>query len=240
MDTKRINPWPKNIKTIVCAIFLLFIFSFGLHKLYREATMPPSIVYIIPDDFIGPVFVFFGQKDGVTPSPDILGHAVLVPENGVVKIKQNVDDIIPDEKDGQQNMHWVTVSKTGSRKKIIVNENTQQESSGELYEIYYDDVGQPHKHPVIKSKHPFYYFSELQRNEKMIFGHEGCQNQFRENDSDPTEKPPVCGKFLVISPNQFLTMPSWMWEGTRHPYASIKAFEDAANERVKKKKEFYR
>ncbi|WP_198291986.1 MULTISPECIES: hypothetical protein [unclassified Janthinobacterium] len=201
--------------------------------------MPPPIVYIVPNDFIGPVFVFFGQKDGITPSADILGRSVLIPKNGVIKIKQDVGDVIAKQEDGKQNMYWVEISKSGIRKKLILNDNTQQEKNGDFYENYYDENGLPHKYPVIEKNHPFYYFSESQRKEKMIFGHEGCQHQFLEKNTESTEKPPACAKFLVISPNQFLTMPRWMWNGINHPYSSISEFEETANERVLMKENFY-
>jgi hypothetical protein len=71
----------------------------------------------------------------------------------------------------------------------------------------------------------------------MIFGHDGCRYQFPSPQDASKAQALECGNFLVMSPSGFLSMPDWMWDGTRHPYASIRALEAEAAERVAKKNE---
>ena len=114
---KKFSPY-----LILLIIFIVLIFnSFPKKKL---EIISKSLVYLIPEDYFGPVFVFFGQKDGVELLPDPLGHSVSVPENGVIKIKEDVDSALPKQNPAYQNVYWVSVSKSGARKKMIFNENT--------------------------------------------------------------------------------------------------------------------
>lgn len=223
---------------IIFIIASLFIMFFGVNKLYEKPTRRPPLVYLVPADYFGPVFVFFGQKDGVDLLPDPLGLAVLIPENGVVKIKNEIGLILDKKRPDYQNMYWISLSENGTRKKMIINENTMQDSDGSTYEVYYDEDGKPHKHPSGSGK--FEYFSEKQKSETMIFGNGGCgrDNFIPENDS--TSKSPVCGRFLVISPNAYLGLPKWMWEDAHHSYASIQQLVEEFNDRLKEKKSFYK
>ena len=42
-------------------LLLLAASAYGAHHIYKEYTMPPPLVYLIPEDYFGPVFVFFGS-----------------------------------------------------------------------------------------------------------------------------------------------------------------------------------
>ena len=198
--------------------------------------MPSPLVYLVPDTYVGPVFVFFGQKDGIELQTDPLGKSVTVPDNGIIKIKQPMASAVGESNSGRQNIYFIRVSKNGDRKVIKIVSNTQRDNDGELFEVYYDEQGKGHKFLIDKSSKPFYYFSEHEKNEKMIFAHEGCQNQLFIPDNSPNMEPPDCGKFLVMSPNQFLSKPDWVWEDLQHPYSSIDQLIQEAN-RVKKMKE---
>lgn len=191
--------------------------------------MPPPIVYLIPDTYFGPVFVFFGQKDGVELNTDPLGKSVTVPDNGVVKIKESISTVVG-ERTNNQNIYFIRVSKNGYRKNIKVVSNTQIDNEGRYFDVYYDEQGKGHKFAVDKSSKPFYYFSEKEKEEKMIFSHDGCQNQLFTPDDKTNMEPPECGKFLVISPNEFLIKPNWIWEDLQHPYSSIDQLIQQADE----------
>lgn len=224
-------------------LLLLACSIYGLNHIYKEITMPPPLVYLIPEDYFGPVFVFFGQKDGVDLQPDPLGMAVTVPENGVVKIKASVDDVLPEPSEGHRNLYWVAVAKTGTRRILKVSAKAIQDFEGRWFNIYYDEQGLPHKHQAefqIGERHPFYYFSEKERDENMIFGHGGCKHQNFTAKDEINDESPSCGKFLVISPNVYLTMPRWLWENTGRQYTSIGEFIEEANRRLLQKKEFYK
>lgn len=191
--------------------------------------MPPALVYLIPENFHGPVFVFFGQKDGVDMSPDPLGHSALVPKNGVVKIKLRANQVIG-HGDKKQNIYWISISKNGNRKKMILNLNSRQDENGKFYDIYYDGNGEPRKYWLSEEKDPFFYFSRMQKKERMIFDHRGCRDQKFMEENDNVHQSPECGKFLVISPENFLKMPVWLWDGMNHHYSSIRELEGNMDE----------
>jgi hypothetical protein len=221
-------------------IVLFVIFSAAILislKFLSDFKMPSPLVYLVPDTYVGPVFVFFGQKDGIELKTDPLGKSVTVPDNGIIKIKQPMASVVGESNSGRQNIYFIRVSKNGGRKAIKIVSNTQRDNDGELFEVYYDEQGKGHKFLIDKNSKPFYYFSEDEKNEKMIFAHEGCQNQLFIPDNSPNMEPPDCGKFLVMSPNQFLIKPDWVWEDLQHPYSSIDQLIQEADEIKKRKSE---
>jgi hypothetical protein len=145
------------------ALLLLVAMGCGLVKLYKEITMPPPLVYLIPESYLGPVFAFFDQKDGVDVQPDPLGNSVWVPENGVVKIKQKVGEVVGESREGYRATYVISVTKDGNRKILKFNGNTQRDENGEWVNFYFDENSKLHKFPVNKSKGPFYFFSEDQK-----------------------------------------------------------------------------
>ena len=201
--------------------------------------LPPPLVFLIPDTYFGPVFFFFGQPDGVDLQPDPLGNAVRVPENGVVKLKARAKDVVTRSTKDYRSEYMISVAKDGTRKVMILNGNTYRDENGEMMDFYHDENSRLHKFPANNPKDSFYYFTEAQKNERMVFGHDGCAHQFGD-DNDPPEKAIACGKFLVVSPNQFLTLPKFMWDDLQHAYESIQQFVDEANARVLQKRTYYK
>ena len=212
--------------------------------------MPPPLVFLIPDTYFGPVFFFFGQPDGVDLQRDPLGNAVRVPENGVVKIKASVHDAMGQSSEHHWATYMVSVAKDGTRKVMIVNGDTYRDDNGELMNLYSDENSRLHdKFPSSKAKGAFYYFTEAQKNEYMVFNHQGCPNQIFAPHIDEvmTGKMtadeagvPACGKFLVVSPNQFLSLPDFMWDDLDHAYESIQQFVDQANRTLIQKRTYYK
>lgn len=213
---------------------VLFVFFFAFiaisFKFFSDFKMISPLVYLVPDTYVGPVFVFFGQKDGIELTTDPLGKSVTVPDNGIIKIKEPIGRVVGERENGPQNIYFVRISKNGDRKIIKIVGNTERDNDGELFDVYYDEQGKGHKFLIGKNPKPFYYFSEHDKNEKMIFSHEGCQNQLFIPDNSPNMEPPDCGKFLVMSPNEFLIKPDWMWENLQHPYSSIDQLIQQADE----------
>lgn len=224
----------KEKKYIFIAILFFIFMLLILKKINKEINMPPPLVYLIPENYYGPVFVFFGQKDGVNMTPDPLGHSVLIPENGLVKIKLEVSEVLNDE-DDKQNIYWISISKDGTRKKMVVNESSRQDDNGKYYTVIYDENGDIKKYPFIEEKIPFYYFSPVQKKENMVFDRIGCKNQGFKPLNDNSKKSPACGKFLVISPEKYFDMPDWLWAGTGRYYTSIHELENQLNNIAKKK-----
>ena len=203
--------------------------------------MPPPLVFLIPADYFGPVFFFFGQPDGVDVQPDPLGQAVTIPANGILKIKADSSDLVaPFSNEKQRPLYWVSVSKTGQRKVMKYNSGSWKDENGRWFDSYLDETAKLKKFPEIEGKHPYYYYSDSQRNEFMIFQHGGCAHQEFYPTGDTKAKSPACGKFLVATPNQHLDLPSFIWEQFAHPFSSIDDLIKQANEALAEKKAFYK
>ncbi|WP_150118564.1 hypothetical protein [Collimonas fungivorans] len=238
---KAMRIWLTRKRNLWLAFFLLAALSYGTVRFYKEITMPAPLVFLIPDSYIGPVFFFFGQADGVDVKSDPLGKAVWVPENGVVKLKAPVDEVMGDSTPGHRATYMVSVSKTGERKILKMHGDAAQDDDDKWFTFYFDENTQIHKFPTASEsgKSRFYYFTDVQKNEPMVFNHGSCSHQDFIPDNDATAEAPACGKFLVVSPNQYLTLPDWMWKNLQHAYSSIQSFETEANQRVQLKKEYY-
>ena len=240
MENITRTTWLKKPRYLWLALILLAAIAYGGNKIHKEVTMPPPLVFLIPDTYFGPVFFFFGQPDGVDLQRDPLGNAVRVPENGVVKIKASVHDAMGQSSEHYRATYMISVAKDGTRKVMIMNGDTYRDDNGELMNFYVDENSRLHdKFPSSEAKGAFYYFTEAQKNERMVFNHHGCPNQFSEYNAPP-EKVTACGKFLVVSPNQFLTLPKFMWDDLEHAYESIQQFVDEANARVLQKRAYYK
>jgi hypothetical protein len=229
-----------------CGVTLgIILISLGLltvHEFNRRSGMDKPLVYLVPEQYIGPVFVFFDQKDGVETIPDPLGSAVVVPRNGIIKLKRSVDELIPDRGGDNRNGYWVSVSKDKTRRIMILNNMSERLDNGETEDAYLDEVGKVHsyRHRITKNSDVFFYFNAQKKRERMIFGHEGCKHQRFASADAPHSALPDCGKFLVISPNEFLEMPRWLWDETGGEYSSIQELETAANKRAVKIEQLYK
>lgn len=206
----------------------------------KEKTMPPPLVFLIPAEYFGPVFFFFGQPDGVDVRPDPLGQAVTIPVNGVLKIKRSFDDLVPSFNDAKKPpLFWVSLDKQGNRKLLKYNSGSWQDTDGKWFDSYLDENSKLNKFPAIDGKHPYYYYGESVRDELMVFENTGCAHQEFTAKDDPKAKAPACGKFLVLSPNQYLKKPDFLWEEFAHRFSSIDALTQQANEAVVEKKAYY-
>ena len=221
-------------------LLLLVASTYGAHHIYNEYTMPPPLVYLIPEDYFGPVFVFFGQADGVELIPDPLGHAVKVPENGLVKLRARSDEAVPSKKGAtKQGLFWIAVSKDGGRRNFMVAGPVERNETGELTRYFADANSKTLAFPVKEGQPKFYFFTEAQKNERMIFEHGGCKHQGFISEKESKSKEPSCGKFLVMSPNDVTKKPYWLWDRLDGEYTSIQELEKDLNEVVEKKKTFY-
>lgn len=219
-------------------LLLIAALAYGAHHIYKEYTMPPPLVYLIPEDYFGPVFVFFGQPDGVELIPDPLGHAVRVPENGLVKLRATVSEAIPsNEGETKQVLFWVAVSKDGDRRIYMVSGPTQKNEEGVFVRQYADPTSRTLVFPIKENEPPFYYFSDTQKKERMIFEHGGCKQQRFIPEKDSDVKRVSCGKFLVLSPNEQIKKPYWIWHDLGKNYTSIQELEKDLNKVMRLKVE---
>ena len=219
---------------------LLAALAYGAHYIYEERTMPPPLVYLIPEDYFGPVFVFFGQADGVDLIPDPLGHAVKVPENGLVKLRATVSEAIPSNEGAtKQVLFWVRVAKDGGRRNFMVAGPIKKNEAGEFVRFFADENSKTLIFPMKEGQSDFSFFSNEKKNERMIFDEDGCKYQRFIPEQDSDSKRLACGKFLVLSPNEIMKMPYWIWDRLDGEYTSIQELENDLNEVVLKKKEYY-
>ena len=229
---------------ILGAVGILFfaVLWGGYHSLKKDEVMPPPLVFLIPADYFGPVFFFFGQPDGLDVQPDPLGQAITVPNNGVLKIKAPVEDVMGKSREGYRATWMVSVARNGARKVINVYAGGGQNAEGVFFESYFDEKTQIHKFPaaIPAGKPPFYYLNEKEKDEPMIFAHGGCAHQEFYPAGDTKAKAPACGKFLILSPNQYVKKPDFLWEEFAHRFSSIGALIKQANEALIEKKEFYK
>lgn len=235
-----IHKMQKRLKLIIILALALTTAAFGAREFNRSSSMKKPLVYLVPEQYIGPTFVFFGQKDGVDVFPDPLGNAVNVPRNGVIKLRGSVDDLITEQAGKSRNVFWVSVAKNGTRKVMIVNNNTERSDNGESIDSYLDEDGKLHEYRADGKGDPFFYFSSKNKNERMIFAHGGCKHQKFGPDKAQETELPDCAKFLVVAPSEFFKMPHWLWDDTTREYKSIQDLESEANERAIKIEHFYK
>ena len=222
----------------IAAIGVILVIIFGFVTMKGNFKVKP-LVYLIPPDFIGPVFVFFGQKDGIDVVPDPLGNAVMVPRNGVVKLRGTVDSLISDDRTAR-NLYWVSVSKSGQRKILWIINALAKDRDGEWIYSYFDESGIPH---FAKGATPTGYLAHIpenKRNDRMVMAHDTCKHQRFASPDAPDSLTPDCGKFLIASPNETRKMPDWLWFDINHEYKSIRDFEVEAEERALKIEALYK
>jgi hypothetical protein len=220
----------------------LLALCYGGYIKYKEITMPPPLVFLIPDEYFGPVFFLFGQPDGVDVQRDPLGNAVRVPENGIVKLKDRSGHLVGESSESHRAVYMVSVSKTGERKILKESIGQQQNDDGSWWAGYIDENGKVNKFPfdrATKKVPSVFLFPVSTRDEKMVLQHDICANQFREPD-DPPEKVTACGKFLVVSPNQFVNSPDFMWDKLQHNFYSVSQLVDEANVTASEKRKYYK
>ena len=222
----------------IAAIGVILVIVFGFVAMKSSSKVKP-LVYLIPSDFIGPVFVFFGQKDGIDVVTDPLGNAVMVPRNGVVKLRGTVNGLISDDRKAR-NLYWVSVSKNGQRKILWIINGIAKDRDGQWIYSYFDESGIPHLAKGVTPTGYLAHIPENKRNDRMVMAHDTCKHQRFAPPDAPDTLTPDCGKFLIVSPNETRKMPDWLWFGINHEYKSIRDFEVEADERVLKIDGLYR
>jgi hypothetical protein len=226
-------------------LLLIPLLAYGGIRLFKAPEIPPPLVFLLAENDIGPVFFFFGQPDGVDLQADPLGRAVRVPPNGVVKIKAPVDDVMGSSSEKHRATYMVSVGRDGRRKILKMFIGAHKKEDGAWWWGYFDEKNRLHEFKAAGEWTGFSFIPAGLRQERMVFGNEGCRNQgfsphFAEFAAGAMTAEqagiPICGKFLVASPDEYATLPDWMWKDLQHPYPSVQAFVDEANERLKRKK----
>lgn len=212
--------------------------------------MPPPLVYLIPENYFGPIFVFFDQKDGKELMADPLGQAVAVPENGLIKLRAKAEDVMGKNSDTHRAEYWVAVGKDGARRVLgVFGTQTWKDENGQWWLPYMDEKMQLSR---------FYYDPEKNvgadfipdalKNRPAVFARQACGHQafspraaeFRSGKISGKEAGvPACGKFLIATPAQRYAFPDWMWDDLRFTYTSIEQLEADLNKVLERKRAHY-
>lgn len=118
MERRVIRKFNLNRKKLIILIICLFVGLIVIAKLINlgRDSMKPPIVFLIPENFIGPVFVVFDQDDGQDLKTDPLGVSLTVPESGLIKVKASKSDVLTRGMNyDKRNVYWLTITKEGQR-----------------------------------------------------------------------------------------------------------------------------
>lgn len=195
--------------------------------------MPPTFIFLIPEDYFGPVFVFFERSDGVDMQPDPSGHSVTVPANGIVKIRAPLKEVSGSGAEGKPAAYYFSVSRDGVRRKMKVFVGTYQDTKHDRwYSEYIFEDNTIRKFFFSDDESGEYkFFSNAVKSERMIFGRDACDDNF--NDLEDKPGGPYCGQFFVASPNEVMALPERAWEDFYGRRNSIQEAIDEGNQRLK-------
>lgn len=186
--------------------------------------MPPPFVYLVPDDYFGPVVTFFGQPDGVEMKPDPLGHAVDVPESGVVRVRAERQEVMGISKEDYRATYFVSAAPDGSRRIMKVLTDVYRDS-GIWWQGVIDENANMTRYDIGEAtKGNFEHLPEHLRDERMISARQGCR--FRFVNADEESQRAGCDEFLVISPNEDSETGDWIWGDFGSYFGSLDEFAE--------------
>lgn len=106
---KKLNLSKKKIIILIACLLVGLVVITKLINFGKDAMKPP-VVFLIPEDFIGPVFVIFDQEDGQELKLDPLGVSLTVPENGLIKVKPSKNEVLTKGMNyDKRNVYWITM-----------------------------------------------------------------------------------------------------------------------------------
>lgn len=235
---KAISPQPKRRWWFGMVILTSLLAIWSGHRIYKELTMPPPFVYLIPSDYFGPVVTFFGQADGVEMKPDPLGHAVDVPATGIVKVRSQRPDAMGVSREGYRASYFVAVHPDETRKILKYLTDVYRED-GVWWQGVVDEKSTMTRYNIgPETKGEFDHLPEALRNERMIAARDGCNYRFEH--ADEASKETDCDEFLVISPNERMATLDWLWGDFGAYFESVAEFSAKIAEIQAKKAEYIR
>ncbi|TCM69248.1 hypothetical protein EC844_103195 [Acinetobacter calcoaceticus] len=171
-------------KRFLILTVLVLIALFTLPKLIRYWTdaMKPAVVFLMPEDFIGPVFVVFSQEDGQDLKPDPLGVSLSVPENGLLKVKASQKDVLTKGMNYQKrNVYWISLNKDGQRSNLPYQGGGGRDYEKKINWVWYINSDNQAKQMIFdeklypKSNDPeFYFLSNGQVKSKTVYFWDSC------------------------------------------------------------------
>jgi len=210
-------------------------------------------VYIIPEDYFGPVVTLFDQPDGITPKLGPEGNEVRVPHNGIIKIK-TAGRFDQSEKYPGRSVLFFVEKKDGSKQLLPETLSPWQDFDAPnrpwLVGLRGTD-GKIHSFPI-REGFTFDPLPKEYHDKTIILWHEPCQDRvfslqwpaYYAGEKTAEELDiPQCGEFAVGTITQVKNWPDWMHLRGRarseenRAYVSIDELVKEADDRAIKKKQ---
>lgn len=208
----------------IAAFAVVLAIAWAVYKIHQDHSIPPSFVYLIPDDYFGPVVTFFDQPGGIEMTLDPLGHAVDVPAGGVIKVRARRQDVMGVSEEGHRATYFVMIAPDGSRKVMKVLTDVYRDS-GVWWQGVIDENANMIRYDIGEAtKGNFDHLPAHLQDERMIAARQGCR--FRFVNADEQSKKAGCDEFVVISPNEDMKTGDWLWGDFGSYFGSLEEFAE--------------
>lgn len=217
------------------------------------------LIYLIPEDYFGPVVGLFEQPDGVEPVRTPEGLVVRVPDNGIIKIKGKYK-LGHSEAFPKSTVVFMLEKKDGTHQPLLEAINPWQDFDKENrpWMVGIRNVqGELQVFPTLDNAWVYDLFPQSDQNKPMVFWHDSCVDRVfgpewqayeaGRKDADDLNIP-QCGEFVVGKYNEIKSWPEWMFlrgkgrhekSGKRSAiYESVQELIDEANVRLSRKRQF--
>ena len=188
---KKINLTEKKILLLLICLLVGLIITTKLIYYWKDA-MKPAVVFLVPEAFIGPVFVVFSQADGQDLKPDPLGVSLTVPENGLIKVKASRNEVLTKSMNfTKRNVYWITLNKAGQRSNMPYQGGGGRDYDKEVDWTWYIDTQNQAKQMIFDEKlYPktndaeFYFLTKAQAKLKTVYYWDTCRADIWRNTED--------------------------------------------------------
>lgn len=185
---KNLKLSTKNLIILIICILVGVVIITKLINFGKDAMKQP-IVFLIPENFIGPVFVVFDQVDGQDLKTDPLGLSLTVPENGLIKVKLSKNEVLTRGMNyDKRNVYWITLSKDGKRINMPYQGGGGRDYDKEVFWTWYIDTNNNAKQMIYdpklypKTNDPeLYHLTKDQVQQKTIYAWNTCNTTLWEN-----------------------------------------------------------
>ena len=173
---KKINLTEKKILLLLICLLVGLIITTKLIYYWKDA-MKPAVVFLVPEAFIGPVFVVFSQANGQDLKLDPLGVSLTVPENGLIKVKASRNEVLTKSMNfTKRNVYWITVNNAGQRSNMPYQGGGGRDYDKEVDWTWYIDTQNQAKQMIFDEKlYPktndaeFYFLTKAQAKLKTVY-----------------------------------------------------------------------
>ena len=179
---KKINLTEKKILLLLICLLVGLIITTKLIYYWKDA-MKPAVVFLVPEAFIGPVFVVFSQANGQDLKLDPLGVSLTVPENGLIKVKASRNEVLTKSMNfTKRNVYWITVNNAGQRSNMPYQGGGGRDYDKEVDWTWYIDTQNQAKQMIFDEKlYPktndaeFYFLTKAQVKLKTVYSWNTCR-----------------------------------------------------------------